>query len=188
MTRKKHSKAKRKPTRKAPRARPLPERVQAGASAISPSDLRNLLRNLPVLACAPEMEGFGFDADEMREAEDEGLEPPDAIGKLAAQAFHARLLVRLNEIKYRAWKNKDDPLFFQADSARYYVEEARGPAWDNPLVVACYYKSLAAREGKDFTASTSLAAVKAYERKYKTLLAKKTKAHALLNSPSASTG
>ena len=135
-----------------------------------------------MLACAPEMDGFGFDAEELEEAVEEGLAPPEIIGKLAGQSFHARLLVRLNEIKYRAWENKDDEVYFQADSARYYIEEVRGPPWDNPLVVACYYKSLAVRDGKAFTASTCLSAVKAYERKFKSLLDKKSKAFSLLDA------
>jgi hypothetical protein len=145
--------------------------------------MRRLLRELPALACAPEMEGFGFDEEELREATADGLAAPELIARLAGPAFNARLLVRLNEIKYRAWQNKDDALYFQADSARYYIEEARGPVWDNPLVVACYYKSLAKRDGGDFTARAGLSAVKTYERKFKALLAEKTRAHGLLNAP-----
>lgn len=128
------------------------------------------------------MGAFGFDPDELRETEAEGLEAPEVIGRLAGQAFHARLLVRLNEIKFRAWENRDDAIFFQVDSARYYIEDVRGPAWDNPLVVACYYKSLAMRDGKDFSPEACLAAVKAYELEFKTLLEKKTKAFELLKA------
>ena len=154
----------------------------SASGGIAPSDLKRLLRELPALACAPEMEGFDFDEGELREATADGLAAPEVIGRLAGPAFHARLLVRLNEIKFRAWQNKNDALYFQADSARYYIEGARGPAWDNPLVVACYYKSLAERGGGDFTARAARAAVKTYERKFKALLAEKIRAHGLLNT------
>lgn len=138
---------------------------------------------MPALICLAEMEGFGFPEDELRDTLAAHLEPPEAISKLADQSFHARLLVRLNEIKSRARQSDDDALFFQADAARYFIEEARGPPWDNPLVVACYYKSIAGLEQRSFAASACLASVKAYERKYKLLIAEKTKAYGQPDAP-----
>ena len=97
-------------------------------------------------------------------------------------------MVHLNNLKNRAFEANDDTLRFLIEAAVYYIEEVRGPPWDNPLVVACYYKSLATREGKEYPPEACLAAVKAYELEFKALLEKKTKAFELLKASPAPAG
>ena len=84
------------------------------------------------------MADFGLGVEAVAETRAAGLAPPDAIGRLADPAFHARLLVHLNNLKNRAFAANDDTLRFLIEAAVYYIEEVRGPPWDNPLVVASF--------------------------------------------------
>ena len=110
------------------------------AAAANPAHLGPLLQRLPTLVCEPELARLEMEADELDQSLVAGEAAPDVIGRLAGPAFHARLLVRLNDLKVRALADEDEPLRFLIESAVYYIEEIRGPPWDNPLVVAYYYR------------------------------------------------
>ncbi|MCH8844621.1 MAG: hypothetical protein IID61_16795 [SAR324 cluster bacterium] len=146
------------------------------AAAVKPADLGPLLQRLPTLACEPELARLEMAADELDRALAAGEAAPDVIGRLAGPAFHARLLVRLNDLKVRALADGDEPLRFLIESAVYYIEEIRGPPWDNPLVVAYYYRDVAQLAGTSFGAEAAIQAVKAYEAEFQQLLEQKLQA------------
>lgn len=168
------------------RAAPSRSGAPGGAGAPSAADLGKLLKDLPALACDPEMADFGLGVEAVAETRAAGLAPPDAIGRLADPAFHARLLVHLNNLKNRAFEANDDTLRFLIEAAVYYIEEVRGPPWDNPLVVGFFYRDVARLNGKGFTPADGRAAVKKYERRYKKLLDEKVQAQQRLYAPSSS--
>lgn len=138
------------------------------------------MQRLPTLACEPEMARLEMEADELDRALVAGEAAPDVIGRLAGPAFHARLLVRLNDLKVRAQAGGDEPLRFLIESAVYYIEEIRGPPWDNPLVVAYYYRDLAKLAGKTYGAEAAIQAVKSYESEFQDLLEQKLQAGSVL--------
>jgi len=132
------------------------------------------------------MADFGLGVEAVAETRAAGLAPPDAIGRLADPAFHARLLVHLTNLKNRAFEANDATLRFLIEAAVYYIEEVRGPPWDNPLVVGFFYRDVARLNGKGFTPADGRAAVKKYERRYKKLLDEKVQAQQRLYAPSSS--
>ncbi len=170
-----------KPRRTKPRKRRRPGSPRpASADAANPADLGPLLQRLPTLACEPELARLELEEDELDQALAAGEAAPDVIGRLAGPAFHARLLVRLNDLKVRALAGEDEPLRFLIESAVYYIEEIRGPPWDNPLVVAYYYRDLAKLAGETFDAGAAIRAVKAYEAEFQELLEQKLQASNVL--------
>ena len=129
-----------------------------------------LLRHLPGLVCSAELAALAFGRQELLRARGLGEPPPRTIERLADPAFHARMLVCLNGLRVRAQREADDTLRFLVDAAQYYIEDVRGPAWDNPLVVACYYRDVAGLEGRPFQARDAERACAAYERDHQPLL------------------
>jgi hypothetical protein len=134
------------------------------------------LRRLPALVCEPELARAGFDPRALEQARRTGESPPDTIERLADPAFHAKLLVTLNDLRNRAWKQADDLSRFLVDSAEYYIEQVRGPAWDNPLVVALYFRDVARLAKRTLSPDTCMQACEDYERDYKALLEAKVAA------------
>jgi len=172
MARNKRRPPSRSPTSPRARGRGAPELPgTAGAG-----EVRAALRRLPTLACEPELARAGFDPRELDQARRIGEAAPDTIERLAGSAFHAKLLVALNDLRNRSWKSADELTRFLVDSASYYIEQVRGPAWDNPLVVALYCRDAARLEGRDLPAEECLAACERYEHDYQTLLEAKVAA------------
>ncbi|MEE8394690.1 MAG: hypothetical protein V3S29_01455 [bacterium] len=134
---------------------------------ISPAKLARILAEVPGLVFHPEMEAAAFEPAPLRAALEEGLSDPAIIERLCDQAFAARMLICIENIKIRAHGAKDERLFFLADAARYYIEEFRGPAWDNPLAVGLFCRSLALRNGGTLNAGKLKKAIKRYEAKYR---------------------
>ena len=179
--------SKSKPKPKKSRTPPKPARRAApkGAGAVPPGgggpDLRRLLRDMPALLFEPEFRDVAFDEDELHQAHQERLSDPNVIARLADQALLARLLICINNLQGRAHTDANEKLLFLANAARFYIEQYRGPAWDNPLVVALYQRTLAARAGETLTRAGLKAAVKSYEHTSREELQQKWQALELLS-------
>jgi len=162
-------KSKARPKAKGKSKKPAKTRAQSlsrssGAASLTPVQLRKMLLDVPGLLFEAEMGGLAMDPAALRATQAEGLGAPAAIERLTDQALLARLLICIEDIKVRAFAAQNDRLFFMADVARYYIEEFRGPPWDNPLVVALYCRSQAALAGEALSRAGIKQAVRAYEK------------------------
>lgn len=137
------------------------------SSGLNSARLGRLLAEVPGLVFQPEMETGGFEPAPLRAALEEGLSHPVIIDRLCDQALNARLLICIENIKVRAHGDRNESLFFLADAARFFIEEYRGPAWDNPLAVGLFYRSLALVRGETLTAAKLRKAVKKYESNFR---------------------
>jgi len=176
------SKSRKKPAKAAKKPKSRQGRARHGGKAIDPADLPRVLADLPLLVFEPEFAPAGFDPEEVRQAHKDRLSDPATIERLGDLAMHARLLICINNLMERAYGAKDDTLFFLGDAARFYIEDYRGPAWDNPLVVALYLRTLHQMKGRPVTPEVLKDAVKEYERVYRDEMQEKWAALELLRS------
>ena len=162
------------------RKKPNKQKAPSSGTQKNPPDLHRLIKKLPALVFESEMAEVGYDLEDVTKKGAEGKPVPDIIAVITDQALSYQILVAINEIKHRAFNAKNDDLFFLADCARFYIEEYRGPAWDNPLLVALFYRSTAQKKGEKFNKIKCKKAVGGYEKTYKKLLQDKWKAEDLL--------
>jgi hypothetical protein len=118
-----------------------------------------LLRRVPDVAFAPEVEGCLFPASALAGAD--LYSAPALVAKLADASYLARLGDALDALRQRAQREKNGGLEFLATTLRHFVD--RTPADRHPLVVALWCRSLARRRGQDDVPAAIAAAMDAYE-------------------------
>jgi hypothetical protein len=118
-----------------------------------------LLRRVPEVAFAPELQGCLFPAEALAGAD--LYSAPALVAKLADAGFVARLGAALDVLRERAHGEKSGGLEFLATTLRHFLD--RTPPDQHPLVVALWCRSLARRRGQDDVPASIAVAMDAYE-------------------------
>jgi hypothetical protein len=118
-----------------------------------------LLRRVPEVAFAPELEGCLFAANAL--AGTSVFAEPEQIARLADAAFVARLRAGLESIGERAKREENGGLAFLARTLVHFLD--RMPVDEHPLVVALWCRSWARRRGRDEVPGAIAVAMDDYE-------------------------
>jgi hypothetical protein len=118
-----------------------------------------LLRLVPDVAFAPELEGCLFAADAL--AGMSLFSDHDQLGRLADASYLARLRAGLDALGTRAHGEKNGGLEFLATTLGHFLD--RMTPDEHPLVVALWCRSWARRRGRDEVPAAIAAAMDDYE-------------------------
>ncbi len=124
-----------------------------------PEEVDALLRLVPELAFAPELERCLFPGDVL--AGMSPFVPPEQIARLADATFLAKLRGGLSAALQRARREKNGGLEFLATTLAHFLD--RVPAGEHPLVVALWCRSWARRRGWDDVPEAIAVAMDEYE-------------------------
>jgi hypothetical protein len=118
-----------------------------------------LLRRVPQVAFAPELEGCLFEAKAL--AGTSVYAEPEQIARLADGAYVARLRAGLDALRERAKREDNGGLEFLARTLGHFLD--RMPLDEHPLVVALWCRSWARRRGRDEVPAAIAEAMDEYE-------------------------
>ncbi len=118
-----------------------------------------LLRLVPDVAFAPEMEGCLFPGDAL--AGTSLFVAPAQLARLADAAYLLRLRAGLDAVGQRAKQEDNGGLEFLARTLGHFLD--RLPPDEHPLVVAMWCRSWARRRGRDEVPAAIAAAMDHYE-------------------------
>jgi hypothetical protein len=118
-----------------------------------------LLRLVPDVAFAPELEGCLFSANAL--AGTSVFAEPEQIARLTDTAYVARLRAGLDAVGERAKREDNGGLEFLARTLGHFLD--RMPCDEHPLVVALWCRSWARRRGKGEVPAAIAVAMDDYE-------------------------
>jgi len=118
-----------------------------------------LLRRVPDVAFAPELEGCLFPADAL--AGTYLFSSPDQIGRLATPQYVAGVREALGKVTARAGLEENAGLEFLAKTLDHFLDGM--PPDEHPLIVALWCRSWARRRGRDEVPAAVAAAMDEYE-------------------------
>jgi hypothetical protein len=118
-----------------------------------------LLRLVPDVAFAPELEGCLFAAEAI--AGMSPFVPPEQIARLADATFLAGLRAALGRVGERASREKNGGLEFLATTLAHFLD--RMTPGEHPLIVALWCRSWARRRGRDEVPAAIAVAMDEYE-------------------------
>jgi hypothetical protein len=124
-----------------------------------PDEVDALLRLVPDVAFAPEVEGSLFPSSALA-----GMSPfaePEQITRLADASYVAALRAGLEAVRARAQREKNGGLEFLATTLGHFLD--RLPPDEHPLVVALWCRSWARRRGRDEVPAAIALAMDQYE-------------------------
>lgn len=125
----------------------------------NPEEVDALLRRVPDVAFAPELEGCIFTAEALA-----GLAPfaqPAHLARLADASYLGELTRALDAVKDRARRENDGGLEFLASSLAHFVSKL--PPEEHPLIVALWCRSWARKRGRDEVPAAVAAAMDEFE-------------------------
>jgi hypothetical protein len=134
--------------------------LHAGSSMPGDSDeVDALLRRVPEVAFAPELEGCLFGADAL--AGSSVFAGPGHLARLSDAAYVVRLRAALDALGRRAKQEDNGGLEFLARTLGHFLD--RMPGDEHPLVVALWCRSWARRRGRDEVPAAIAVAMDQYE-------------------------
>ncbi|HEY3822809.1 MAG TPA: hypothetical protein VGL81_36845 [Polyangiaceae bacterium] len=118
-----------------------------------------LLRRVPDVAFAPELEGCLFGAEAL--AGSSVFAGPGYLARLSDAAYVARLRAALEAVGERARREDNGGLQFLAGTLGHFLDGMPGD--EHPLVVALWCRSWARRRGRDEVPAAIAVAMDQYE-------------------------
>jgi len=109
---------------------------------LSPSKVKQNLKNLPGLIFEPELEELAFSQDAVKKAMAERERIPDQIEAIAPPEFMEQLKIQCERLKERFDKENDVDRSMMAHAILYFMEQEQAPAYLNQLVVGMYYRTV----------------------------------------------
>lgn len=109
---------------------------------ISPSKVKQNLKNLPSLVFEPEIERIAFKADDIERVQAGHDNVPDQIEAIATPDFMTQLTEACQALRIRFEEEGDTNKGMMVHAILYFMEQEEAPAFLNQIVVAMYYRSL----------------------------------------------
>jgi len=109
---------------------------------MSPSKVKQNLKNLPSLIFEPELESIGFAVDDINRVVAEHEKTPDQIEAIATPEFMELLKAKHQEMRIRFEKENDGNKGMMVHAILYFMEQEEAPAFLNQIVVAMFYRAL----------------------------------------------
>ncbi len=116
---------------------------------ISPSKVKQNLKNMPSLIFEPELEKIRFSKEQIEEAQANHEKVPDQIEALATPEFITTLKEQLEALKLRFDQENDLNKGMMAHAIIYFMEQEHAPAYLNQVVVAMYYSVISDIDSND---------------------------------------
>ncbi len=116
---------------------------------ISPSKVKQNLKNMPSLIFEPELEKIRFSKEQIEEAKATHEKVPDQIEALATPEFITSLKEELEALKLRLDQENDLNKGMMAHAIIYYMEQEQAPAYLNQVIVAMYYSVISDLDTND---------------------------------------
>jgi len=129
------------------------------AMPVDSNEVDALLRRVPDVAFAPELDGCLFASNAL--AGTSVFAEPEQIARLTDAAYVARLRAGLDVIGERAKREDNGGLEFLARTLGHFLD--RMPCDEHPLVVALWCRSWARRRGRDEVPAAIAVAMDEYE-------------------------
>ncbi|MBU2648176.1 hypothetical protein KKI24_25950 [bacterium] len=108
---------------------------------ISPSKVKQNLKNLPSLIFEPELESIAFTADEVNRVVSEHEKAPDQIEAIATPEFNQKLKETLQTMRIRFEKAQNADKSMMVHAILYFMEQEEAPAFLNQIIVAMFYRT-----------------------------------------------
>lgn len=108
---------------------------------ISPSKVKQNLKNLPSLIYEPELANIAFSGDEIKQVVSEHEKTPDQIEAIATPAFMEKLMAGCQEMRARFEREADTNKSMMVHAILYFMEQEDAPAYLNQLVAAMFYQA-----------------------------------------------
>ncbi len=109
---------------------------------ISPSKVKQNLKNLPSLIFEPELVNIAFSADDIKRVTTEFEKTPDQIEAIASSEFMEQLTTNCQEMRIRFEQEADTNKSMMVHAILYFMEQEEAPAFLNQIVVAMFYRGL----------------------------------------------
>ncbi len=109
---------------------------------LSPSKVKQNLKNIPSLIFEPELEEIAFTAEQIQEVKKDYEKIPDQINALGTPEFLEKLKVQHEVMKERFEAENDANKTMMAHAIIYFMEEEDAPAFLNQIVVAMYLNTV----------------------------------------------
>jgi len=116
---------------------------------ITPSKVKQNLKNLPSLIFEPELENIAFSTDDVNRVVAEHEKAPDQIEALATPEFMELLKTKHQEMRIRFEKENDGNKGMMVHAILYFMEQEEAPAFLNQIVVAMFYRTLSQIQNPD---------------------------------------
>jgi|GEM_PF-1442877 len=116
---------------------------------MSPSKVKQNLKNLPSLVFEPELESIAFAADDINRVVTEHEKTPDQIEAIATPEFMELLKTKHQEMRIRFEKENDSNKGMMVHAILYFMEQEEAPAFLNQIVVAMFYRALSQIQNPD---------------------------------------
>ncbi len=108
---------------------------------MSPSKLKQNLKNLPSLVFEPELEEIAFTKDQIETVREEYEKIPDQIEALGTPEFQEKLKAQHEAMKVRFEQEGDANKGMMVHAILYFMEQENAPAYLNQIAVAMYYNA-----------------------------------------------
>ncbi len=108
---------------------------------LSPSKVKQNLKNLPSLIFEPELKKIAFSCEQVESVKEQHEKVPDQIDALVTQEFQLQLKEQLEAMKIRFDQEGDLNKGMMVQAILYFMEQEASPAL-NQIVVAMYFDAL----------------------------------------------
>ena len=109
---------------------------------ISPSKIKQNLKNLPSLIFEPELEEIAFSKEQIEAVREQHEKIPDQIDALGTAEFLVQLKEQHEAMKLRFDQQGDANKGMMVHAILYFMEQENAPAYLNQIAVAMYYNGV----------------------------------------------
>ena len=113
---------------------------------MSPSKLKQSLKNLPSLIFEPELEEIAFSPEEVENAISQYDKTPDQIEAIATPEFTQKMVDKLELMKTRYEAEKNSSKLMMVTAMLYFIEQESAPPFLNQLIVGMFCRITAEKE------------------------------------------
>jgi hypothetical protein len=116
---------------------------------ISPSKVKQNLKNMPTLIFEPELREIAFTPQQVERVKADHEKIPDQIEALSTDEFTRQLEVAFSQMKERFDAEGDVNKSMMVHAIMYYMEQEHSPSYLNQIIVAMYYQAIHASESEE---------------------------------------